>query len=407
MNGGEREKATVRFLKENFKAYYKEYDVYLPERFRRREFGFMFFDADFVQRHLNFASPNEVRRFLVDRVPAHAYYSSAYYENPGAERMEAKEWLGADLIFDLDADHVDRVKGMAYEEMLKEVKKEVIGLVEDFLLRDFGFEERDLLLTFSGGRGYHVHVRDPSVWELSSPERREIVDYITGKGIESDSIFRRRPYDRTRFGMKYRVEMPSAKEAGWAGRISRDMISFTTYLESLPREEAIDVLLGFEGIGEKIAEKIHSALFQGKKGSRGVDRIRDSRLDFFSKDTYLNAFVRAVMEYSLKHSRRQTDEPVTSDTRRLIRLPRSLHGGTGMMVKVVSLDSLEDFDPLLEAFPERFSDEPVRIRMNEDFKISLKGETFNLEEGIAEVPVFAAIFLMCRRKGWIEEPKGN
>ena len=41
-------------------------------------------------------------------------------------------------------------------------------------------------MAFSGGRGYHIHIFDPKVLTLESPERREIVDYITGLGIDFD-----------------------------------------------------------------------------------------------------------------------------------------------------------------------------------------------------------------------------
>src|SRR2546428_1360589 len=92
--------------------------------------------------------------------------------------MEEKGWLGADLVFDLDADHILRVKGMAYEVMLEEVKSEVAKIVDQYLLADFGFDDDAILITFSGGRGYHIHVRDPRAWELHSHERPEIADYI-------------------------------------------------------------------------------------------------------------------------------------------------------------------------------------------------------------------------------------
>ena len=36
---------------------------------------------------------------------------------------EEKEWLGAELIFDLDADHIEGADKMTYMEILAEVKK--------------------------------------------------------------------------------------------------------------------------------------------------------------------------------------------------------------------------------------------------------------------------------------------
>ena len=94
--------ATTNFLAAQFHRYYDTRKPTLPDRFGRREFGFMFWTAGIVQRHLGFSREEELHKFLSSRVPAHVYYSSAYYETPSAPTMEEKGWLGADLIFDLD-----------------------------------------------------------------------------------------------------------------------------------------------------------------------------------------------------------------------------------------------------------------------------------------------------------------
>ena len=93
-----------RFLLKSFRKYYRANTPILPDRFTRREFGFMFFDKSFVQRHLGFANQDDLRRYMIGNVPAHSYYSTSYYRKPAAPTMDEKEWLGAELIFDLDAD---------------------------------------------------------------------------------------------------------------------------------------------------------------------------------------------------------------------------------------------------------------------------------------------------------------
>ncbi|MHA1873927.1 MAG: DNA primase catalytic subunit PriS, partial [Candidatus Heimdallarchaeaceae archaeon] len=69
----------------------------------RREFGFTSFEG-WMLRHKSFKNSSELKEFLQRSVPSDAYYSCAYYEDPEAE-MDRKGWLGADLIFDIDADH--------------------------------------------------------------------------------------------------------------------------------------------------------------------------------------------------------------------------------------------------------------------------------------------------------------
>ncbi|MFQ5910742.1 MAG: DNA primase catalytic subunit PriS [Thermoplasmata archaeon] len=388
--------ATVSFLIQRFREYYKNTDIYLPNRFGRREFGFMFFVGDYVQRHLGFKSRNEVKRFFLDRVPSHAYYSSAYYENPGAATMDQKGWLGADLIFDLDADHISRVKGLSFEKQLHEIKVEAISLIDDFLLADFGFSEDDLLITFSGGRGYHVHVKSPKVLTLTSPERREIVDFIQGTGLRRDSTFRERTIDTTRFGALSTLDMPRPEDGGWSSRTYRGLMEVVGQLEEMPKQEAMDKLGEFEGIGKTIAGEIHSALFEGDAGKRGVDKLREGKLDFFPKDSYRNKLIGVAVEHTLERYRREIDEPVTADIRRLIRLPSSLHGKSGMRVVILKRENLDDFIPFRDAFPDTFSGNPVKVVLEKDVSLTLKEEKLNLHEGITDVPEFAAVFLMCR-----------
>ena len=59
-----------RFLLKSFRKYYKANTPFLPDRFTRREFGFMFFDKTFVQRHIGFHSSDELHRFMESQVPS-------------------------------------------------------------------------------------------------------------------------------------------------------------------------------------------------------------------------------------------------------------------------------------------------------------------------------------------------
>lgn len=414
---------TISFLKKRFSDYYKDVELYLPDRFGRREWGFMFFEGGFMQRHLAFQSQDKVRQFLVQKVPAHVYHSSAYYQTPDAPSMSEKNWLGADLIFDLDADHIKGAERMSYEETLGKVKEEFKRLIDDFLLSDFGFDEKQLMIVFSGGRGYHIHIRNPEVLQLTSHERREIVDYITGKELDMDWIFKREPYDSKKFGrhvnVRYKVRMPEPGIGGWKKKMREGIKKLTDELERLGEEEAIKRLCAFEGIGKKTARGIYTDLFEGENGSRGVDRMWDEEnLEIFSQDKHLNAFLRIIKGeigvrvegdkasnstenfdiLSVKEKLQgETDEPVTSDVKRLIRLPSSLHGKTGFMVIPMSRESLNDFDPLRDAMPKIFSDDPVKIKVEKPVSVNLRNEAFNLKEGETEIPEYAAIFLLCRR----------
>jgi len=335
--------------------------------------------------------------------------------------------LGADLIFDLDADHIKGAKSMTYEETLAKVKDEFKKLIDKFLLDDFGFEEKQLVIVFSGGRGYHIHIRDPRVLQLTSHERREMLDYITGKEVDMELIFKEEPFDKRSFGTHVKVMkkvlMPDKNTGGWTKKMREGLLDLTYELENLGEKEAIKKLSEIKGIGKIKAKGIYSELFEGDKGNRGVDKMRNEGvIEIFSDDKYRDPFLEIVKgEASVKIEGKQqdaeeeytellsgkkdqegeSDEPVTSDIKRLIRLPSSLHGKTGFKVIPLKRDDLDDFDPLRDALPESFSDSPVKINVVKPVKIRLRNERFDLKEGETEVPEFVAIFLACRKSAEI------
>ncbi|MCJ2534211.1 MAG: DNA primase catalytic subunit PriS, partial [Candidatus Thermoplasmatota archaeon] len=98
------------------------------------EFAFVLFGGKGMIRHTSFDKKKNLMRFLGERAPQHTYYSSAYYQTPDAPTMQEKNWMGAELIFDLDSDHLPNAETMSYSEQLSAVKKEFIKLVEEFLL---------------------------------------------------------------------------------------------------------------------------------------------------------------------------------------------------------------------------------------------------------------------------------
>src|SRR2546430_1301985 len=159
--------------------------------------------------------------------------------------MEEKGWLGADLIFDLDADHLPNAAKMSYPEMLEAIRLKIIHLYDDFLRSDFGFEEKAMRLVFSGGRGYHIHVFDERVWPLGSHERREIVDFITGKGLEVDSVFRESAFDKQDFQGHTRVQTPvvapTKDDPGWRGKIMRGINSLAGKNQAPPPGQASQI----------------------------------------------------------------------------------------------------------------------------------------------------------------------
>jgi DNA primase small subunit len=392
MNKNIRIQQTFTIFEKHFKEYYQTHKLSLPDRFSRREFAFMFFGGRGMLRHLSFTKKQEYQVFLQKKIPAHCYYSTAYYQKPDAQTMTDKKWMGAELIFDLDSDHLPNMKTIPYEIQLKMVKEEFIKLVDDFLLQDFGFEEKDLELYFSGGRGYHCHVKNTEILHLDSGSRREIVDYITGKDLIDTLVFHEfstgtKQYRNMSYPTGKSLTMPSPNESGWRGRISRGLIEI---LDEIKKSEHPVEQLKTYGVDEKTANKLLQDLSIDR-----VNRIKKGKLD--QSKTIRRFFLNnALRKTAVSLTSGETDEPVTCDIKRLIRLPGSLHGKTGFCVKKVSLNQLENFNPLSDAIV--FSDEKVKIELLSKIKIHINNSLFDLSKGKQSVPLYLALFLIGKKQ---------
>ncbi len=393
--------ANTAFLKAKFREYYLKNDIILPPRFTKREYGFMFFDKNFVLRHKSFTKRSEIKKFLVEKVPKHAYYSTAYYKNPSEQDMEEKGWLGADLVFDLDADHIPETEGKNYEDMLKIVKKEAEKLIYDFLIGDMGFNERDLFITFSGGRGYHIYVRKTDVWELDSDNRREIVNYITGESAEIHKFLLSKELKVGRKKSRTVYYLYPLNYGGWYSKIHLEIMRESQRLLDVYNSEGekklideINSVLKNKKLSKKIVKDL---LSENKKYTTKLEHLamdeESKKLQIFKNDVIRDAFLEYIKgKIRIKG---EIDEPVTTDIHRLIRLPGSLHGKTGFFVRPLTLKDFKSFNPLIDAIPETFKNDKAKIKIKNLIKMNINGEYYEIEGEIC-VPDYLAIFLIAR-----------
>ncbi|MFW5896431.1 MAG: DNA primase small subunit domain-containing protein, partial [archaeon] len=188
------EPRTRAYLRGRFRDHYRRVAPSVPPAANEREWGFIPWSegGTTMVRHRSMLDLGDLGDFLARKRPRHVYFSAGRYRDPGAGTMNEKGWREADLVFDLDADHLPGVDPEAdsYAEMLATCKDALFRLL-DFLEDDFGFE--DLSIVFSGARGYHVHVRDEGVRTLGREARREIVDYVRGVGVDFERVVESEP----------------------------------------------------------------------------------------------------------------------------------------------------------------------------------------------------------------------
>lgn len=355
------------FVKKKFSEYYqRERSIDVPN-IHQREFGVGSWEKKIEMRHMSFNSLYQLKDYLINDTPFYISYSAAYYRYPDARPMEKKEWLGADLIFDLDADR-EECGRFTSKECLEEVKERTIKLIEDFLIADFGFSKDEIKVNFSGSKGYHVHITDEVVRSLSAKERKQIVDYITGKGLSYDALFSE--------GKK--VEGPKPSDGGYRGRFARQVI------EQLRNDRKFRTWLH-----RRLSNPLDLDWF-----IKGIEEGNWSRLKIVRQR---EKFEKVIQTLGIRLSD-QIDTQVTMDTARLIRLPNSLHGGSSLLAKRISVNDLDRFDPMNDAVV--FGSRTVRVKIVEDVpELVMKNETFGpFKQGrTVELPEYVALYLLCKK----------
>jgi len=360
-------------------------------------------------RHKSFRTPQDLARFLEDTAPSDAYHSTAYYSRP-EESMENKGWLGADLCFDIDADHIpttckaihdrwtckdcgatdvgsppdicpkcrkERIDEETWlcEQCLDKARAEAMKLV-DMLEGDFGLSKNDMNAFFSGHRGYHLHVRADEVRQLNDTERKEIVDYVLGLGLDLNLHRLRQGASK---GMKF--EIGNVSNLRWNGRLAKgllDIMSNSNEREmadlGLKRSAIKNIIETRERISkEEFATTVWSTLYT------------------IGPKTWKKIAERAIYESSAK-----IDTVVTTDIHRLIRLSGTLNGRTGLKVVNASMADLERFDPFKEAVA-LVGEDTVYIKEAPQFRLG--EEVFGpYQKEKRTLPRAAAILLVCKGK---------
>ncbi|MEM2273176.1 MAG: DNA primase small subunit PriS [Candidatus Bathyarchaeia archaeon] len=401
----------ILFIRGMFSEFYARNadKIEAPRSFENREFGFTLFKENVMIRHKGFSRIEDLRDFIKKNVPSNVYYSSAYYSLPEA-KMDEKGWLGSDLFFDIDADHIPtkcnkkhdswtckscglKGKGRAPEKCpncgyesfeektwpceicLEAAKIETTKLI-DMLLEDFGFSVDEIKCSFSGHRGYHIGVESDSVLGLDALARKEIVDYITGTGI--DAIFH--GLSEVRSGSSKIIVGPSLDDPGWRGRAAKGAYDFLLTASA-------DDLRSFglrKDVIMEILEKREIILESWRKGGPW-NVVRGLGIKGWRK----------IIQWGISLQSANVDTVVTVDIHRLIRLPGTLHGKTGLLKVSFPVSRIEGFDPLKEAIA--FKGGEVKVYVEEAPELRFGDEIYGpFVDQVAVLPTQVAIFLLCK-----------
>ncbi|MDQ4100971.1 MAG: DNA primase [Thermoproteota archaeon] len=376
---------TISILKKAFREYYfnQSNAIEEPSRIEQREFGFMHFGQTGMIRHISFRSMKELYAVLVKEAPSDVYCSNAYYQFPAGQPMQEKNWLGADLIFDIDgkdlgmpcvSSHsypVCTQCGTAAPPILDEQrpylcsscgssKAEFVSIpctkciegskgearrLIDFLLRDMGLDRSAISVYFSGNNGFHVHLRDDEYVALDPQARSDLVSYLRGTGIILDSIgVRKRSNAEDLFYIKF---PKSGLAHGWRRRI---------------------------------AEKLRIDMTSATKFNNIVNQHG-------GYDAFKMEFEKLVKEMGVR-----IDPQVTTDIHRIFRMPGTLNSKSGLSKRKCA--DLDSFDPFVDAC--LMGESMINVRLKTPVRLRIKKNMFNISRESAEIPAYAAVYLICK-----------
>ena len=304
-------------LREFYKKHFKIdtlWRVIRKEKFPYHEFGFSRLNSFFV-RNKSFKSPQDLKEYL-SIFPITAVYIGAIYEDPVRMKTRNYEaitihdtnWLGRELIFDLDANDYDLVrscncKGRNVCSSCWGLLQDAASVIDETLKEDFGF--KNVLWVFTGGRGYHCWVTDTDTLKFSQKERLGIINYMQ---------LIHHPLE------EQRVEQIENKNSPLYERIYR--LLFENFVKKSPLEALEVTKIKKERVLKQIKNKKH----------------RDFR-ELIPKLVKEETFFETLVRYRYP----RIDHKVTIDTRRLIRLPGSVHFDTGIVSQFV--DEPDKFVP--------------------------------------------------------------
>lgn len=392
---------------EIFRDYYSrfEFDSQYVEDLERREIAIWPFNSTTLIRHLSFSNFKDFKQFILKNVPMHVYNSVAKYQNPSIPNMESKSLIEAEVVFDIDIDHVNTScklehdiwickscnktgKGFVAEcdncgsltidkksfvcnNCLDVAKDEVLKLIEDFLFSDFGLSKDDIKILFSGNRGYHVHIINKSFSSLDSRARNMLVDYV--KGI-SARMYLKEMLKKKKFKFK------GINSNGFFGRFAEciyDKINNRTYQD-------------WEKFGLS-SEKIEQ-----------IKKLKDVFLQELKQYDCDYSFLNVLGNYKerfidgcIREISVDIDERVTVDIHRLIRFPNSIHGKTGLKVVPIKYEDIYKFEPFRDALIFLKGEARISFKVKRNFpKIYMNDEEFDLNSvENKDIPLYLALYL--------------
>ncbi len=395
----------LKYFTDKFKEYYNNNYVSCIIEVSKREFGIGTMYSKISQRHLSFTTVNDFNNYLKQTPPFYISYSTSYFTFPDRRPMENKKWEGSDIVYEFDSDDYtlpchdrhntweckdENCKEWGYgnlkqcpkcsspiqitewtcDECLGKAKEDTLRLI-DFLESEFKLDVKTFIISFSGAKGYHVRITDKTIISLSKSARLQMMNYILANDLELSKLG---------FIKEKKVwKIPSIKESsGWAKKILTGLVNIITFYD----ENKLSSIFNLSSKKAKLIintkEDILNKMYHNNILS----------VDFTSSDKFFEDAINHV----ISQTRLKIDPQSSSDIFKIMRVPDTIHGGTGFLSTYIkNKDDLKSFDPFKtpvvlrgDSFKKIKLIKPIpRFRLLDDFYGPFnKNEVLNLPETV-------------------------
>ncbi|GAA5977611.1 hypothetical protein JCM11641_006876 [Rhodosporidiobolus odoratus] len=152
------------------------------KQWTHREFAFTL-QNDAYLRYQSFSTADDLKNEIIRLNPSRFEIGPEYSGRPNARKALMKSAfrpLTRELVFDIDMTDYDTVRTCCKDKaMCKRCWRFItvaVKVLDELLRNDFGFNH--LLWVYSGRRGIHLWISDPSAMNLTDEQRSAIVRYI-------------------------------------------------------------------------------------------------------------------------------------------------------------------------------------------------------------------------------------
>ena len=396
-------------------------------------------------RHEGYKSKDDLLRNLAKIAPHSIYHSAAFYGFPTARNMAEKEWNGAELIFDIDADHLELECVNDHDAWMcknPDCKKtgtgkapEVCPICGDNWSCDnpgcnergfgdlpdkcptcgsktsrelFGFYTRKWICEkcLDVARNHTIKLYDEFlVDDLGFDPDKIQINYSGHRGyhirVHDPNVYKLDSEARMEIvqyvmGSGFRGDkviiaqrgsnlIPSRDIPGWSGKLADAIVKFIQNIDTYQgNEKWVNALKEKKVIAIEMLQKPIPTL-SGKVKGVGIKSWQE------------------IAERAVESFGSEIDRPVTHDIRRVIRLIGSINGKTGFSVTEVTRDGLDTFNPFNDAVAFNEGTMKVRFHKGDAPPITINDENYgSFKQGTVELPTAVAVFVLGKEVALLE-----